>query len=180
MAVLIKFLCKVATYTLTLATILRLWLSADYKVAQGGTGWRSSTIHNNHHTPSLISPPPHFVTRPPQIKRIMEDSQGTSTRLFSTLLLWIVGFCKISNFYLQYGIFTGRYLLLHPWDLRELYSWANCCTVPMFRVIWILFPAVTSNQQPPGSHHFLSKENMFGKHLRVYTNMNMEFIQFTI
>ena len=21
-----------------------------------------------------------------------------------------------------YGIFTGRYLLLHPWDLRELYS----------------------------------------------------------
>ena len=55
-----------------------------------------------------------------------------------------------------YGIFTGRYLLLHPWDLRELYSWANCCTVPMFRVIWILFPAVTSNQQPPGSHHFLT------------------------
>ena len=77
----------------------------------------AAAIHNNHHTP-----PPHFITRPPQIKRIMEDSQGTSTRLFSTLLLWIVGFCKISNFYLQYGIFTGRYLLLHPWDLRELYS----------------------------------------------------------
>ena len=91
----------------------------------------------------------------------MEDSQGTSTWLFLTLSFWIVGFCKISNFYLQYGIFTGRYLLLHPWDLRELYSWANCCTVPMFRVIWILFPAVTSNQQPHGSHHFLSKENMF-------------------
>ena len=89
----------------------------------GGNGLEgAAAIHNNHHTPSLISPPPHFVTRPPQIKRIMEDSQGTSTRLFSTLLLWIVGFCKISNFYLQYGIFTGRYLLLHPWDLRELYS----------------------------------------------------------